>query len=285
LEGLPAGIYLSVNVSPEGSALALAFHSLEEPGLRTFDLERRTLSRIGIPEVTAEANPLWTPDGRQIVFSMARDLSWGLYRRNADGTGENEEIMTNVYASRLTATSWSPDGRTLVATKGFMNAATNRLVLIRPGTTTELPLDAEKDASVSPDGIWIAYSSRRSGRREVYIERFPELGDRRQVSTAGGQQPRWSRDGHELYYLDRDARRLMVVAVTNKAELRLGRPNTLAEGSFVDLTLGHSYDVAPDGRLVMIRREAGEAQREATELHIILNWFTELNAKVSAKRN
>jgi hypothetical protein len=160
----------------------------------------------------------------------------------------------------------------------------------------ELPIDADfLDASISPDGEWIAYSSNRSGAREVYVERFPALSDRRLVSNAGGQQPLWSNDGRELYYLDTDRSRVMLVAVSKDGGLELDRPEILVERPLIELRSsdpGHSYDVAPDGRLLMLTPGTddrhggewrGEAEAETVEVTVVLNWFAELERLVPTR--
>ena len=107
----------------------------------------------------------------------------------------------------------------------------------------------ESNPAVSPDGAWIAYRSDESGRNEVYVDRFPDLGDRVQVST-GGTSPLWSPDGTELYY--RAGPAMIAVPVETGASFTAGRPETLFEGPYLD-DLARNYDLAPDGRFLMIR--------------------------------
>jgi hypothetical protein len=122
--------------------------------------------------------------------------------------------------------------------------------------------------------------SNESGREEIYVRRFPGPGGRVQISTEGGTEPLWSRDGRELFYRKGD--RMMAVAISTEAELAPGKPTLLFEGAYEMGTAfgpvpGTNYDVAPDGRFVMIRRgeSAGPAQ-----INVVQNWFEELKRLV-----
>ena len=134
---------------------------------------------------------------------------------------------------------------------------------------------------MSPNGRWIAYESDRSGRYEVYVERFPELGNREFISTDGGVQPRWSADGEELFYLDLQANRLMSVAVTGEPDLAVGRPRVISDGRFFSYRGNSAYDVTPDGSFVIISRD-GNAPGDDAQPHInfVLNWHQELLERV-----
>ena len=125
-----------------------------------------------------------------------------------------------------------------------------------------------RDAALSPDGRWLAYRSNESGRSEVYVQAFPELGGKQQISTEGGVLPRWSRTGGELFFGSGD--HVMVVALSAGDEvLRATRPRELFA---LDRVGG--YDVAPDGRFVMLRAGQGAT------ITIVLNWFEELKAMI-----
>jgi hypothetical protein len=126
-------------------------------------------------------------------------------------------------------------------------------------------------ASFSPDGRWVAYQSDETGQLEIYICRFPDRSGKQQVSTDGGYEPVWNRNGEELFY--RNGNRMMAVPVQMDGDLVLGRPTSLFEGRFVYHGLG-SYDVTPDGqRFVLI--DDSEAEPAPTHLVLIQN-FTEV---------
>jgi len=129
---------------------------------------------------------------------------------------------------------------------------------------------AETNAEVSPDGRWLAYASDESGRVEVYVQGFPEGGDRIQVSIDGGEWPRWSADGRELFF--RWGNQMMRVAVAGGAALSVSRPAVLFRAEF-----GEGYSIARDGRFLITQRDA---QAPPVRVNVILNWFDQLRARV-----
>jgi len=151
------------------------------------------------------------------------------------------------------------------------------------GHDTEILLGTlffELHPEVSPDGRWLAYTSDESGRREIYVQPFPALGGKWQVSTEGGAEPVWNPNGGELFYRDGD--KLMSVPVTTAPEFTAGKPVLLFEGHYeVDpfSNDARNYDVSPDGQhFVMIKAEGDS--RGTTEIVVVLNWFEELKRLV-----
>ena len=280
----PAG-YQSLDVSPDGARLAIERNDGASPSdVWIYDLARKTLSPL-TTDPAEDQTPLWTPDGRQIVFGSARDGTRGLYRRNADGTGAAERLYTDE-ATDLHLSTWSTDGAALVFSRLTDSPRRHDLMLLsmEGEPTAELLLESEFDerrADVSPSGEWIAYESTRSGRYEIYVEQFPDLGDRRIISTNGGQQPRWSLNGRELFYLETQASRLMVVPITTETGFTAATPEVLVEGPFYDLRSRSSYDVTPDGRLVIIKPATqGPGNNTPPQINVVLNWFQELTERV-----
>jgi serine/threonine-protein kinase len=132
----------------------------------------------------------------------------------------------------------------------------------------------ERAANFSPDGTHVAYVSDESGREEIYVQPFPALSNREQISTDGGADPVWSRDGKELFF--RSGHRLMAVSVTLEPRFSAGRPQFLFETSFT--ARGNSglagYDVSGDGqRFVMVQQHA---MQQGANVNVVLNWFEEL---------
>jgi serine/threonine-protein kinase len=128
----------------------------------------------------------------------------------------------------------------------------------------------------------MAYQSNLSGRAEIYVERYPELGNRQQISTGGGRLAKWSRDGRELFFLSLDSRQMFAVAVESATTLVAGRPNVLFDlAMLVQASGNRPYDVAPDGRFVILRTGQDEAPgRPTSNLILVLNWFEELKRLV-----
>ncbi len=272
---LDPALYRVARLSPDGRRIALDRGRPNERDLWVFDLERDTLSPLFLDAGDDEA-PVWTPDGRQIVFTSGRDGLANLHLRAADGTGPVERLSTS--PDLQWPQSWSPDGRTLVFSRrvrtGPAAAQTLDTMMMRlDADRTVAPLLAteftESNAAVSPDGGWIAYRSDESGRNEVYVQRFPELGGRVQISTTGGTSPLWSSDGTELYY--RQGQAMMTVAVDGSgAAFSAGQPERLFEGRYLD-DLTRNYDVAPDGRFLMIKQ--ADTLRQ---IHVVVDWTEDL---------
>jgi Tol biopolymer transport system component len=134
----------------------------------------------------------------------------------------------------------------------------------------------EQGAAISPDGKWMAYVSDESGRNEAYVQGFPEPAERWQMSTGGASDLRWSGDSRQLFYASIDPSRIMSIPLTIAAggSPTAGKPAVVYEGRFED------YDVAPDGRLIILRRDPAAP---AASIHIVLNWFNELKTKFAAR--
>ena len=138
----------------------------------------------------------------------------------------------------------------------------------------------ETGPSISPDGNWIAYTSDETGQREVYVQRFPGLGAKEPISTDGGQQPLWSPDGSELFY--RGPRGMMAVPVDTEPTFTAGAPEVLFEQQYFSFRASRTYDVAPDGRFLMIKEGAttDDASAPTAQIIIVENWFEELKRLV-----
>jgi hypothetical protein len=134
-------------------------------------------------------------------------------------------------------------------------------------------------ATVSPDGRWLAYVSQQSGQAEVWVRPYPGSGTPVRVSSSGGIEPVWSRRGYELYYFE--GRRLMAVPVVKGSTFTFKRPTFLFESHYV--VFGPpSYDVAEDGRFLMIKAAASQS-RTSPQVVVVLNWADELRRRVPAR--
>ena len=149
----------------------------------------------------------------------------------------------------------------------------------QPLLTSQTP---EANPALSPDGQWIAYHSSISGQSEVYVERFPDLGNRGQVSTGGGREPKWSSDGSEVFYRSLDGARMMSVPIATEPTLTLGDATVLFEGPYYR-AVGRHYDLAPDGRFLMIK-PSGETSADGAsalpQIIVVEGWFDELQRLV-----
>jgi eukaryotic-like serine/threonine-protein kinase len=134
----------------------------------------------------------------------------------------------------------------------------------------------EGGASFSPDGRWLAYVSNESGRPEIYVQPYPGPGGKWQISTEGGTEPLWNRNGRELFY--RSGKKMMAVQITTQPAFAASKPTMLFERDYAAsefLATGIAYDVSPDGQRFLMVKESDQAAA-ATQINVVLNWFQEL---------
>jgi len=232
-------------------------------------------------DVAVDNAPVWSPDGSQVVFRSNRKGVNDLFEKPARGTADEQPLLVTSQAK--SPLDWSPDGRFLLYST--QDPRTGSDVWALPLTGERKPfavLDSsfeEIEGQFSPDGRWLAYASNESGRYEIHVRTFPEAGGQRQVSLAGGVQPRWSRDGRELFYVAPDTR-LMTVPIRLAADAHALEPGPpmplfptrLATGTNI-ATAGFlaraQYAVAADGRFLM-NIAADEAV--ASPITIVQHW-------------
>jgi serine/threonine protein kinase/Tol biopolymer transport system component len=224
---------------------------------------------------------IWSPDGRFLVFSANQGGLLDLYRKAADGAGAEELLTKSVGNNRYTG-SWSADGRFILYGTGRTRSQTGNDVWLLPLSDNQEPRPFlqtrfnETEGMFSPDGRWVAYQSDESGRDEIAVVPFPGPGGKWQISTAGGQQPRWGPDGREIFFLEGN-QKLMAAAVDGSgAALQLGQVRMLFEARFrTENYLGYGegsvYDVSPDGRRFLIN-VVGSGERAQTPITVVTNW-------------
>jgi serine/threonine protein kinase/dipeptidyl aminopeptidase/acylaminoacyl peptidase len=285
LAGLPPDTYRDVRVSPDGTSLALS----NGPDVSVYDFSRGTLSRL-TTDTALDRSPLWTPNGQRIIFTSMRAGYPELFWRPADGSGRDDRFLTRGKdLLDLRANGWSPDGKHLLFTEvpPTVQNAIGQIAIDRPSDATLLIQDEFSNdlAAVSPDGGWMAYQSTRSGRSEIYVQRYPELGNLQQISTAGGRLPLWSGDGRKLFFSSSDGRYMFAVAVQSRSTLVAGRQQVLFEPSVLAQAIGfRPYDLAPDGRFVIIPSgQTKEADGPGSNLILVENWFEEVKRLMPAK--
>jgi serine/threonine-protein kinase len=276
----PPRPYYNPRLSPDGMRLVVYANDADKD-LWVWDFARATLMRLTATPGT-EAFAVWTPDGQRVIFS---DDFRALASRAADGTGPVERLLEQ--SDRVWPTSISPDGSRLVFVSGsFSQGDVNGLTLT--GARRSQPLIAtefnESEAEISPDGRWLAYRSNASGQDEVYVRPFPEV-DRGlwKISTDGGTEPLWSRDGRELFFRARAG--LMRATVETAGGFHAGVPSLVVAGAYVDAG-ARSYDISRDGRrflMMKARIDAGDPLAGLTQIVVVQNWFTELRARVPVR--
>jgi Tol biopolymer transport system component/predicted Ser/Thr protein kinase len=276
----PPQRYRGVRLSPDGRYVAVAMvivgRAVRIDDIWIYELARGTLTRL-----TASGfndNPVWTPDGRRVAFSTRKNPDGWIQWAPADGSGRPEQLLPS--QAMASPDSWTPDGKMLLYHSGTPAHIWTLPVTGSGGESKPRPFSEtsfnEFDAQVSPDGRWVAYTSDESGKNQVYARPFPGPGGKTSISIGGGQEPRWSRAGRELFYRDAGKNQLMAVDIQTSPAFRAGQPRALFE-----LRTGN-WDVAPDGKRFLVVKEprtvAGEAKMEA-----VVNWFEELRQKTGKK--
>ncbi len=285
---VPARDYIELALSPDQTRVAVQIADGANADVWVAEIARGTLTRV-TSDAGFDGSPLWSPDGKAVVYASSRDQQWMLHRKAADGTGEAEVLATFAKGiGRVRPYSWSRDGTTLV-----VEVDSDIGVVPTGGKGQWKPLIRtsafEGQPAVSPDGRWVAYQSNESGSGEVYLQRFPDLGDRRAVSTGGGHMPTWSRDGSELFYLRGfPPNAVMHVTVRTAPDGRadIGKPEVVTDFRFYSgaRTARRYYDVSADGkRLLVLTRGDEGTNTEARQINVVLNWFEELKRLVPLK--
>ena len=278
----PPRAYFVLRLSPDGTSAALDIRD-EENDIWTWDFARQTLTRLTFDQ-GGDIFPIWTPDGRRIIFSSVRAGLQNVYSQAADGTGVVERLTTAPHGQF--AMSVSPDGKSLVVTE---QKASNDLSLLSidgkgPPAVLVETMFGEGLAEISPDGQWLAYQSNESGQDQVYVRPFPNVNTGRwQISTSGGTKPVWARNGRELFYVD-GAGALTTVPIVSTPAFSAGNPLKLFGTRYFSAVQARSYDVAPDGqRFLMIKDPPASSQNTTQALPsmvVVLNWFEELKTRV-----
>jgi eukaryotic-like serine/threonine-protein kinase len=278
----PVRTYLFPRLSPDGGRVAVGI-SDRETHLWLYDLARETMTRLTF-EGTVNHNPAWTPDGKRIAFNSDKEGLPKIYWQLADGSGGLERLTSSPNAN--VPMSWSPDGQLLAFMESNPTTGSDIWVLRlsdrKPQPFLQTPFN-ESVPRFSPDGRWLAYISNESGRYEVYVQPYPGPGGKWQISTEGGTEPVWNRNGRELFYRTGD--RMMAVDITAQPGFAAGKPRTLFEGRYERTpATSPDYDVSPDGqRFLMLKRSEQEAAAP-TQINVVLNWFEELKRRVPTEK-
>jgi serine/threonine protein kinase len=272
--GRPAS-YGVLALSPDGTRVAVNLNV--EGGnndVWVLDVARATPQRL--TSNRASLIPVWSPDGDRVVYRFDGDGPGDLYEMRASGLASGDVLFkSNTFKN---PTDWSSDGRFVA----FETASpkTNTDVWILPMANGRTPFAFlqsefnEYQGRISPDGRWIAYVSDENGPPEVYVQSFPKPGGKWQISTAGGADPRWRRDGRELFFISAD-RKLMAVDIQADATFRSGLPHALFDvkvSGLVDLRT--HYGVAADGKRFLVQQVTESTA--ASPITVVLNWTAAL---------
>ncbi len=265
LDQIPAARFRDPSISPDGRFLAV---SSDDSGngrrfIRVYDLTRGVSTRL--TDAGNEEMPLWSRDGKQITYVSHAGNSYSLAQIAADGSGPPRVL---VQGAKMIPNDWTPDGR--LAFMDFEKGAPDLAILSagnRPATT----IGPGAEAQFSPDGKWVAFTAASQTVTEVLLQPFPGPGARIQITSAGGAQPRWSRDGRQIFYIAPD-KKLMAVSFDPQKQ-SAGAPRALFQTRIVSpVFVLFQYDVAPDGRFLI----NSFPQNISSPLILLTNWTAQL---------
>lgn len=277
------GRYRNPALSPDGTRLAIEVH---DPAGRSADIWVVELARGIMSRFTFDSRndtyPIWSPDGKWIMFASDREGhgGWNLYQKLASGAGDDELIRKSTVDDR--PYSWSPDGRYLVyrALTGGSTLHVLPLFGDRRPLTPPPGGFGTSHGQVSPDSRWMAYGSTESGRYEVYVRSFPTPGGKWQISKDGAVTPRWRGDGKELFYYAADGQLMAVPIKATESALDLGTavplfPPRALNGPTTPNGFRAQYDVTRDGQRFLLNVPA-EQDTTPPSITVVVNWSSAL---------
>jgi eukaryotic-like serine/threonine-protein kinase len=270
-----AGWYNNVRLSLDGRRVAI---NQTDQGGRNVDIwilepARGVSSRLTF-DPSAHQAPVWSPDGKHILFTGNRKLGMQFYLKSADGSGSAEQVAGFNINSQSNVWDWSRDGKyVLVRNDNELWYFTWPERILKPLLQAKWTV---RNAQFSADGRWVVYASNETGSMEIYVAPFPSFNGKWQVSRGGGQEPRWRQDGKELFYLSADGK-MTAVPVTTGASFEAGAPVTLFQThrrQAVSAQDVFSYDVSGDGQKFLILTKIDEGN--PAPLSVVLNWVSEM---------
>jgi Tol biopolymer transport system component len=273
-----ADAHTTVQISHQGTQVIAAVGDPEEIWIH--DLERGTATRFTF-DPGSDSSPVWSPDGKRVLFQSTRLIPGQRYRpfnlfvKETSGLGEAELLpLTDTRLPSVDPADWSPDGTVAaIAAVGAGTGADIGIYSFATGDVTPF-LASESDevsATFSPDGNWLAYSSDESGEYEIYVQAYPGPGGKWQLSRGGGKYPAWRADGRELFYFGADA--VMSVGVETAGGFRHDTPRALFEVSNVHEAswVYRPFDAMPDGRRFLLLTSAEDESAEGS-LTLVQGW-------------
>jgi Tol biopolymer transport system component len=275
--GVP-GEFQGIDLSPDEKRVVV---ERNDPKTRnvdiwTFDLPRGIWSRLTF-DPAWDYCPLWSPDGNRIVFGSIREGPGSLYQVVANSAG-HEELLLKSRSGVMFPAQWSLDGRSIIYNQSDLKTKRDIWILPMYGDRQPIPFLQtefyEAQGVLSPDGRWMAYVSNESGRNEVYVQPFPGTGIKWQVSTGGGVQSKWRRDGKELFYIAGDDK-LMAIEVSAGADFKFSLPKALFQTRVDNGTTSRfEYAVTTDGQHFLLNTPVEEPS--PSPINVVMNWTAEL---------
>ncbi len=264
---MPSPVHYPV-ISPDQKQVLVGSRKLEH-GVWLVDLSRGVSTRI----VADGMRPLWSPDGSRIAFSADRGGVNSFFVKPAMGSDEDTLVLRTKNAKILN--DWSPDGQYILYSSVSPDTKNDLWILPlfgdkKPRPFLRTPFN-EAQGQISPDGHWVAYASDESGVWEVYLESFPRAGEKRVLSSGGGAEPHWRKDGKEIFYLSPD-RNLMAIGIALGPAPQIQRPHALFRAPIIQSNLlGNQFAASADGQRFLLG-SAERTAKEEREIIVLSSW-------------
>jgi eukaryotic-like serine/threonine-protein kinase len=298
---LPAAPYEYPRISPNGTLVAVGTMDREQAIVWVYDLKGSSAIRR-LTLSGKDRHPVWSADGQWVVFQSSREGDSGIFRQRVDGSGAIERLTRAAQGASHIPDSWSPTTDALLYSITRNDTTTLWLHRLKSKTSEQIPdvqsVGSLVNATFSPDGKWIAYSTAdqlgRSFDNHVFVQPFPPTGAKYQISTTeeNGHHPMWSKNQKALYYVP-NVGEFVKRSISTGASVTFGNPVQVPRRFPVAAPVTpRTFDIGTDGRVigVMGRDTTSRGPRAAeasvpaiTEVTVVLNWFEELKAKT--KRN
>jgi Tol biopolymer transport system component len=268
--GKPLGVNTCA-LSPDGTRLAMSIRDAKSgrSDIWIRDLERGVTSRLTF-DPKDEFAPVWSKDGKSVIFASDRGGTNGIYEKSASGTGPTKKIWTS--QDRIIPGGLSPDGRFLAVNRWAQGTVQTWILPMAGSKKPYAFLHASFQEGMpvfSPDGHYMAYVSNETGRFEIYVRRFPGPSGKWQVSAEGGIDPQWSADGRTIYFRSLNSK-LMAAPVTPGAGFQAGVPKALFTAEFTAGTGVDQYQVSRDGKKILLITPT--ERQKTSPITVILHW-------------
>jgi eukaryotic-like serine/threonine-protein kinase len=282
-------VYNDVSLSPDDARVAVTRRDNVNDDIWIIDLARNVPARF-TTHGAQDWHPVWSPDGQRLAFSSTRAIGGttnSLFWKDTINVGEEQLVLKSNENERLN--DWSPDGKLLLVSRtqgrdGLWTVPADQPIPLGEDRAT-VYLNSESFTETrgqffplaDPDGhSWVAYTSNESGEYEIYVAPYPRSAKEERISTNGGTQPRWRRDGKELFYISPNLKMMAVPVTRNGRKLEFGMPAELFQ---TRISLGGTlayrmlrYDVTRDGQRFLINTEPESAQAQSPSITVVLNW-------------
>ncbi len=269
----PPGRYIDPALSPDGTRVAVGAAISGNRDIWVFDTRRGTASRLTFG-TSNSGNAAWTADGNRILFSSNRNGQVDIYQKDADGLGSTQPVYESKDQAKA-LDDLSADGRYAIFDN--MGSSDSKQLWVLPLFGERKPyvfvqgVFGALSARFSPNGRYVAYASNETGKLEVYVQTFPQPTGKWEISTSGGAEPMWRRDGKELFYLTLDQKLMAVDVNTAAPGFQAGIPKELFQAQLMPIAYWRNFYVAsPDGQRFLMVVPANDTR--PAPITVVVNW-------------